>query len=71
MDRLTQFKAVFKNYLSFFLNSGGNNDNDNDNDRNDDSTKSNGGLNLNSEFRCLKILTPKIPKNFNITFLLI
>ena len=39
MDGLTQFKAVFKNYLSFFLNSGG--DNDNDNDRNDDSTKSN------------------------------
>ena len=58
MDGLTQFKAVFQDYLSFFLNSDG--DNDNDNDRNDDSTKSNDGLNLNSEFRCLKILTPKI-----------
>lgn len=67
MDGLIQFRAVFWSYVSFFFSNGGG-DNNNNNDRNDDSTKSSGGLNLNTEFRCLKILTPKIPKNFNITF---
>ena len=57
-------------FFFFFLNGGGDN-NDNNNDKNDDSTKTNGGLKFKFRYRCLKILTPKIPKNFNITFLLI
>ena len=59
MGGLIQFKVVLQDYLSFFLNSGG--DNNNDNDRNYNNTNSSGGLNLNLGFRCSKILTPKTP----------